>query len=93
MPTTHETLRPPRTIESARPLCSGGASSAATAPATGVKTAAPRAPSTLAPSSHENEGASAAATFARAKRTRAEISNRRRATRPVTATSSGEPTA
>src|SRR3712207_9270343 len=86
-------LTPIVRTERARPRNSGGAKLAATAEATGVKIAAPHAATILAPSSTGKLGASAAATLARAKSTRA-LTNRRLLSTPLAAeTRKGEPTA
>src|SRR5829696_8654830 len=61
-PTNHAMFTPIVRTERARPRNPGGARLAATADATGVKIAAPHAAATLAPSSKEKLGASAAAT-------------------------------
>src|SRR5215218_6853838 len=92
-PTRNATVLPIVRIDNARPCVPGEARLAATAEATGVNTAAPKAATTLARSNIGKEGANAATVLASANNTSAPTINRFLAILLVAETSNGDATA
>jgi hypothetical protein len=83
-------VKPPNTVASARPRCSGATVATAIAVVTGVIRPAPAAITARAPSIGAKPGEIAQSTAPSAKRDRPAVSTSRRSTRPVADTSTGE---
>lgn len=83
------TVVPPKTMDSARPRCSGATRVAAVTLAVGTNSAAPTAVTTQPPSARPNVGASAVATLPTTNTAREAVSKTRRGHRPVAAASTG----